>query len=86
MEDECGVVYYMKTIYKNCELEATRQWMQGDNPKGETAVFYGAFDLENGYEIVSAYGDYDTCGGAIRGMKEDVDRYRKNPSGWRDDE
>lgn len=74
---ECGVVYHMNTIYKNCELEATRQWMQGDTREGETAVFYSAYDLDDGYEIICAYGDYLTCSEAIKGMKEEIDNYKR---------
>ena len=75
----------METIYKNCCLKATKEWMQGYYPKGEQAIFYGAYDLADGYEIVCSFSEYPTCRDAIRGMKETVDKYKSNPSGWRDD-
>lgn len=75
----------MKTIYRNCELTATKEWVQGYYPKGEEYIFYSAYDMDDGFEIVASFSEYPTCRAAIKGMKGTVDKYRSNPNGWRDD-
>lgn len=75
----------MRKIYKNCELIATKEWMQGDHPEGEQCVFHSAYDMDNGFEIIASFREYPTCRAAIRGMKETVDKYRANPDAWRDE-
>lgn len=71
----------MKTVYKNCELEATREMSLG----GEKYIYWSAFDLADGYEITSGFGDYSTCREAISGLKLHVDEYRINTEQYEKD-
>lgn len=66
----------MKVTYRGCELKATREKCLG----GWKMAFYSAFDLSDGYEIVSAYSDgNDTLQSFIDDMKRIVDEYLADP-------
>ncbi|MDD4279692.1 MAG: hypothetical protein PHX74_08175 [Candidatus Sumerlaeales bacterium] len=71
----------MKTTYKNCELEAKREMSLG----GEKYIYWSAFDLADGYEITSGFGDYSTCLEAIGGLKSHVDEYKSDPEQYEKD-
>ena len=71
----------MKSIYKNCELQATRDMSLG----GDEYIYWSAFDLVDGYEITSGWGDYSTCREAISGLKNHVDAYRNDPEQYEKD-
>lgn len=64
----------MKTIYKGCEIEVTRDKCLD----GCDRLFFSVFD--NGFEV--AFG-FSESGGTVRefieALKEVVDYYRKNP-------
>lgn len=67
----------MKTTYKSCEIEVTREKCLG----GWEQVNFSVFDtLDNGYEVASGYSDSeDTVRSFIKDMKHLVDDYRDNP-------
>jgi hypothetical protein len=71
----------MKAKYKNCELQATREMSLGS----DDYIYWSAFDLADGYEITSGFGDYSTCREAISGLRNHIDEYRNDPEQYEKD-
>lgn len=67
----------MKVTYRGCEIEAKRDTALG----GWTEIYWSVFRVRDQYELMSGFGDYDTVRGAIRGLKECVDRFRDQCGG-----
>jgi hypothetical protein len=64
----------MKTTYKGCEIEATRDKCLG----GEDMLFFSIFD--DGFEVTSGFSETsDTIRDFVNGLKKVVDYYRENP-------
>lgn len=64
----------MKTTYKGCDIEVTRDKCLG----GWEMLFYSVFD--DGFEITSGFSESsETVREFINGLKEVVDDYRENP-------
>lgn len=64
----------MKTVYKGCEIEATREKCLG----GWDMIFFSAFD--DGFEVTSGFSESsETIREFIKGLKEVVDDYKENP-------
>lgn len=64
----------MKTTYKGCEIEVTRDKCLG----GENMLFFSIFD--DGFEVTSGFSETsDTVRDFINDLKEVVDDYRENP-------
>lgn len=69
----------MKTIYKGCEIEATRDKCLG----GWGMIFFSVFD--NGFEVTSGFSESsETIIEYIKGLKEIVDDYRTHPEYYLD--
>ena len=69
----------MKTIYKGCEIEVTREQCCG----GYQMLFFSVFD--DGFEVTSGFSESnDTIRGFIKDLKELVDDYRNNPDEYLD--
>lgn len=67
----------MKTIYKDCEIEVTRDKCLG----GWDMLFYSVFD--DGFEITSGFSESsDTVREFIKDLKRLVDDYRENPEDY----
>lgn len=64
----------MKTTYRGCEIEVTRNKCLG----GWDMLFFDVFDGD--YEVTSGYSESsDTVREFIKGLKEVVDDYREHP-------
>lgn len=64
----------MKTTYRGCEIEVTRDKCLG----GWDMLFFDVFDGD--YEVTSGYSESsDTVREFIKGLKEVVDDYREHP-------
>lgn len=64
----------MKTIYKGCEIDVTREQCLG----GYKMLFYSVFD--NGFEVTSGFSESnDTVRDYIKLLKTVVDDYKENP-------
>ena len=69
----------MKTTYKGCEIEVTKERCLG----GWDMLFYSVFD--DGLEITSGFSESsDTVKDFIKGLKNIVDNYRENPEEYLD--
>jgi hypothetical protein len=69
----------MKTTYKGCEIEVTKERCLG----GWNMLFYSVFD--DGLEITSGFSESsDTVKDFIKGLKNIVDNYRENPEEYLD--
>lgn len=67
----------MKTIYKDCEIEVTRDKCLG----GWDMLFYSVFD--DGFEVTSEFSESsDTVREFIKDLKRLVDDYRENPEDY----
>lgn len=67
----------MKTTYKGCEIEVTRDKCLGD----WDMLFFDVFDGD--YEVASGYSESsDTVREFIKGLKEIVDNYREHPEDY----
>ena len=63
----------MKTIYRECEIEATREKCLG----GYDMLFYSIFD--DGFEVTSGSSESsESVKEFIKGLKEVVDDYREH--------
>lgn len=68
----------MKTTYKGCEIEVTRDKCLG----GENMLFFSIFD--DGFEVTSGFSESnDTVRNFINDLKEVVDNYRENPEEYK---
>lgn len=69
----------MKTIYKGCEIEVTRDQCLG----GWEMLFFSVFD--GNYEVTSGFSESsETVREFIKGLKELVDDYREHPEDYLD--
>ena len=69
----------MKTIYKGCEIEVTRDRCLG----GWDMLFFSVFD--DGLEVTSGFSESsETVREFIKGLKEVVDNYRDHPEDYLD--
>ena len=67
----------MKTIYKDCEIEVTRDKCLS----GWDMLFYSVFD--DGFEVTSGFSESsDTVREFIKDLKRLVDDYRENPEDY----
>ena len=67
----------MKTVYKGCEIEVTRDKCLG----GWDMLFYSGFD--DGYEVTSGFSESsDTVRDFIKDLKGLVDDYREHPEDY----
>ena len=75
----------MKVIYRNCEIECTRE----KSLSGDVMLFYSVFDLgvhEKDLEITSGFSEgEDTVREFIKGLKKVVDDYIENPDEYIDE-
>ena len=73
----------MKVIYKNCEIECTREKALS----GDKLLFFSVFDIaahDPGLEITSGYTEgKDTVREYIGYMKEIVDNYIEHPEDYK---
>ena len=74
----------MKVIYRNCEIECTREKALS----GDMMLFYSVFDLgvyDKEFEITSGFSEgEDTVREYIKYLKKVVDDYIKNPDDYID--
>ena len=64
----------MKTIYRGCEIEVTREKCLG----GWSMIYFSVFD--NGFEVTSGFSESsDTVLEFIKDMKDLVDYYKAHP-------
>lgn len=64
----------MKTTYRGCEIEVTRDRCLG----GWSVLFFSVFD--DGLEITSGFSETsDTVRAFAKGLKEVVDDYKEHP-------
>lgn len=69
----------MKTIYKGCEIDVTREQCLS----GYKMLFYSVFD--NGFEVTSGFSESnDTVRDYIKWLKTVVDDYKENPEKYLD--
>lgn len=67
----------MKTTYRGCEIEVTRDKCLG----GWNMLFFDVFDGD--YEVTSGYSESsDTVREFIKGLREVVDDYREHPEDY----
>ena len=67
----------MKTTYKGCEIEATKDKCLG----GWDMIFFSVFDDE--FEVTSGFSESsETIREFIKGLKEVVDDYREHPEDY----
>lgn len=75
----------MKVIYKNCEIECTRE----KSLSGDVMLFYSVFDMgahDKDFEIASGFSEgEDTVRDYIKSLKEIVDDYIENPEDYIDE-
>ena len=74
----------MKVIYRNCEIECTRE----KSLSGDVMLFYSVFDLgvhEKDLEITSGFSEgEDTIRDYVKYLKKVVDDYIENPEEYID--
>ena len=69
----------MKTVYKGCEIEVTKEKCLG----GWDMLFYNVFD--DGLEVTSGFSESsDTVKDFMKILKNIVDDYRENPEEYLD--
>lgn len=69
----------MKTVYKGCEIEVTKEQCCG----GYKMIFFSVFD--DGLEVTSGFSESsDTVREFMKDMKTLVDDYRNNPQDYLD--
>jgi hypothetical protein len=69
----------MKTIYRGCEIEVTREKCLG----GWQMLYFSIFD--DGFEVTSGYSESeDTVRDFIKDLKRIVDDYRDHPEEYED--
>ena len=67
----------MKTVYKGCEIEVTRDKCLG----GCDMIFFSVFD--DGFEVTSGFSESsETIREFTNGLKEVVDDYREHPEDY----
>lgn len=67
----------MKTTYRGCKIEVTRDKCLG----GWDLLFFNVFD--GNYEVTSGFSEScDTVRELIKGLKEVVDDYREHPEDY----
>ena len=75
----------MKVIYRNCEIECTRE----KSLSGDVMLFYSVFDLgvhEKDLEITSGFSEgEDTVRDYVKYLKKVVDDYIENPEEYIDE-
>jgi hypothetical protein len=75
----------MKVIYRNCEIECTRE----KSLSGDVMLFYSVFDLgvyDKEFEITSGFSEgEDTVREYIKYLKKVVDDYIENPEYYIDE-
>ncbi len=71
----------MKTFYRGCEIEVTKEKCLG----GWKMIYFSVFD--DGFEVTSGYSESeDTIQEVIKNMKEVVDDYRDHPEDYEENE
>jgi hypothetical protein len=74
----------MKVIYRNCEIDCTREKALS----GDVMLFYSVFDLgvyDKDFEITSGFSEgEDTVREYVRHLKQVVDDYIENPDMYTD--
>lgn len=74
----------MKVIYRNCEIECTRE----KSLSGDVMLFYSVFDLgahDKDFEITSGFSEgEDSVREYIKDLKKVVDDYIENPDEYID--
>lgn len=64
----------MKTTYRGCEIEVTKDKCLG----GWDMLFFSVFD--NGFEVTSGFSESnETVREFVKGLKEVIDDYREHP-------
>lgn len=67
----------MKTLYRDCDIEVTREKCLG----GWDMIYFSVFD--GGFEVTSGYSESnDTVREFIKDMKNLVDDYREHPEDY----